>query len=108
MHGSYAVKVADGTLVEGHEGQVVFFDQLLKALCQTVAHASCFFAGIRPLNLTECVVTCYTGNGGRGQGAAAHGFGNLLSGGIKTCSQISHAVLMAADSACSRIAAGDD
>ena len=82
---------------------MMLFDQLLQSLCQTVAHSPGFLAGIGSLDLAQRVISCHAGNRRRRQRSSAHGFGHFLSGRVEPCAQVCHTVVMAADSACSRI-----
>ena len=108
VHGADTVQVADGALVKYDERKIVPFNRLLQTLGQTIAHAAGLLAGVPLLDFADGRVAGAAGNGGRGHGAAAEGFGNLLPALVETGAQVLHAVPVPADSARSGVAAGND
>ena len=100
--------MADRPLVEGHEGQAVLFDQILETPGQPVPHPPGHLAGVGALDLAQGVVPRRAGDGGGGHGAAAHGLGYLLAGGVQTGPQVGHAVGVATHAAGAGVAPGDD
>ena len=80
---------------------------MVKTLGDSVAHYAGLIAGVLPVDFLKSEVARAAGDGSCSHCSAAESFLNLLRS-VKTCAHIFHVFSLAAESACSGVAAGDD
>ena len=87
----------------------MLFDRIVKTVNKSVSHLTCNLASISLFNLADNGVACATRDRCGSHGAAAHCLMYFLTFGfIKACAEILHNFSVAADAACTRIAACDN